>query len=60
MPDASHEDNIAKTPPEVLLEQWIAFVDYRARPDTKAKAIQNTVNRGHLTMTHMLGLKSFA
>ncbi|KAM0948855.1 putative transposase, Ptta/En/Spm, plant [Dioscorea sansibarensis] len=58
--DASREDNIAKQSPEVPLEQWIAFVDYRARPTTKAKAIQNTVNRGYLTMTHTLGSKSFA
>ena len=39
-PDASREDNIAKQSPEVPLEQWIAFVDYRARPTTKVICIQ--------------------
>ncbi|XP_039116676.1 uncharacterized protein LOC120252560 [Dioscorea cayenensis subsp. rotundata] len=59
-PDAPRKTNIGRIPPEVPLEQWIAFVDYRARPDTKAKAAQNTTNRSHLTIPHMLGSKSFA
>ncbi|XP_039131794.1 uncharacterized protein LOC120268457 [Dioscorea cayenensis subsp. rotundata] len=58
-PDGPREANIAKKSPEIPLEQWVAFVDYRAHPDTKAKAAQNTRNRMNLTMPHTLGSKSF-
>ncbi|XP_039141236.1 uncharacterized protein LOC120278524 [Dioscorea cayenensis subsp. rotundata] len=59
-PDGPREANIARKPPEIPLDQWVAFVDYRARPDTKAKAEQNTINRTHQTMPHTLGFKSIA
>ncbi|XP_039129011.1 uncharacterized protein LOC120265186 [Dioscorea cayenensis subsp. rotundata] len=54
-PDGPREANIARKPPEIPLEQWVAFVDYRARPNTKVKAEQHTINRTHQTMPHTLG-----
>ncbi|XP_039116512.1 uncharacterized protein LOC120251895 [Dioscorea cayenensis subsp. rotundata] len=59
-PNGPREANIARKPLEIPLEQWVAFVDYRARPDKKAKAEQNTINRTHQTMPHTLGSKSIA
>ncbi|XP_039120713.1 uncharacterized protein LOC120257214 [Dioscorea cayenensis subsp. rotundata] len=55
-PDAPRKTNIGRRPPEVPLEQWIAFVVIC----TKAKAAQNTTNRSHLTIPHMLGISTWS
>lgn len=39
-PDASRESNIAKKPEEIPLDQWVSFIDYRARPDIKVTCVK--------------------
>ncbi|XP_039127580.1 uncharacterized protein LOC120263682 [Dioscorea cayenensis subsp. rotundata] len=42
------KQTLQKKPPEIPLEQWVAFVDYRAHPDTKETQLGRSVTRVEL------------